>query len=95
MESYWGSMDRAYDVTTVICDAPVIWWPRGRGCVGGGVGVGGLGGMDAMRGMDLKRVYFRNDIVTHIAWLTRNEKHGNFSKQIWSYSRNKKYLTVS
>ena len=28
---------------TVICDAPLIWWP-----------------MSGMRGMDLKRVYFRN-----------------------------------
>ena len=27
-----GSMDRAHDIMTVICDAPLIWWPRTGVC---------------------------------------------------------------
>ena len=28
VEGYWGSLDRAHDVLTDICDDHVIWWPR-------------------------------------------------------------------
>ena len=30
VEVYQGSLDRAYDVLTDICDDHVIWWPRGE-----------------------------------------------------------------
>ena len=33
VEGYWGWMDRTHDVMTVICYAPLIWWP-GRGMCG-------------------------------------------------------------
>ena len=35
VEGYWGWMDRTHDVMTVICYAPLIWWP-GRGDVRNG-----------------------------------------------------------
>ena len=31
VKSYSGSFDKTHDIVAIICDAPVIWWPR-RAC---------------------------------------------------------------